>query len=172
MTEETVAQFGAVVIGGLIAIASGFVTTVLEDRQRQARLSRNLAMAFKGEIAALVGHARERRYVDRIGEVIAEIEATNEPFYMPLRIRHAYDRVYDNNVEQIGVLDGSLPELIPRFYTGLTSVLDDMANLSDGTYKELPVPVLLRVYRDVQRILGETLAVGERVVQEIDARYR
>jgi hypothetical protein len=172
MTEETVSQFGAVVIGGLIAITSGFVTTVLEDRQRRARLPRNLAMAFKGEIAALVDRARERRYADRISEVIAQIEATNEPFFMPLRIRFAYDRVFDNNVEQIGILGGPLPELIPRFYTGLTLVLYDMANLADGTSKGLPIPVLLRVYRDAQRVLGETLAVGERVIEEIDVRYR
>jgi len=83
-----------------------------------------------------------------------------------------HDRVYDNTTKQIGVLGGTLPALIPRFYTRFPSELDDGAKRADGTYKGPPIWVLLRVHRDAQRILGETLVVGERVIGEIDARYR
>lgn len=171
MTEQAVAQIVAVVVGGFIAIAGGFVTTILVDRQRHSRESRNLALAFKGEITALLTHAKERGYRTRIAEVIRQIEATQAPFYMPMRIRFRYDRVYDSNVERIGMLTGALPELIPLFYTRLTSFMEDMIGLADGTYQALDLPVLLRVYRDLDRILDETITAGERIIQEIDTHY-
>lgn len=172
MTPEAISQIVAVLAGGLIAIAGGFLTTILLENRRQAREARNLALAFKGEIGALLDHIRERGYARRIEEITAQIEASGEPFYMPMRIRFQYDRVYDANVERVGMLAGSLPELIPFFYTRFSSILEDMVNLGEGAYATLDVPTLLRVYRDAQRIMMATIELGERIDEEIERAYR
>jgi hypothetical protein len=172
MLDQMLAQILAVVVGGLLAIAGGFITPVLVDRQRQARESRNLALAFKGEITALLTLIKERRYLERFAEVTQQIEATQKPFYMPMRVRFRYDRVYESNVTRIGVLNGALPELLPLFYTRLTSMLEDISGLSEGTYASLELPTLLRIYRDLQSVLKESIILGERIVQEIDRQYR
>jgi hypothetical protein len=56
------------------------------------------------------------------GLLATQIEATGKPFYMPFRVRFAYDRVYQGNVSQVGLLRGRLPELVPAFYTRLTAI--------------------------------------------------
>lgn len=171
MSADAVSQIVAVLVGGLIAIAGGFLTTVLLENRRQRREARNLALAFRGEIGGLMEHIEERGYLRRFEEVIAEIEASGEPFYVPMRIRFQYDRVYDANVERIGMLAGELPALIPLFYTRFSSVLEDLVNMGEGVYEALDLPTLLRVYRDLHRILQATVALGERIEGEIEAYY-
>jgi hypothetical protein len=61
MIDPTVAQLIAVVVGGLIAIAGGILTTTVLEKQKQQRESRNLALAFRGEITSLLELIRERR---------------------------------------------------------------------------------------------------------------
>jgi hypothetical protein len=169
--DPAIIQLLAVVLGGLIAIAGGIISTTFVERQKQRQESYNLALAFRGEITALVELLRERRYTERIAEVIHQIEQTQEPFYMPMRIRYRYDRVYEENVGRLGLLKPPLSEMIPLFYTRLTSVMEDMVSLGDGTYVDLDLPVLLRIYRDSQRILELTTAEGDRILATIAEQY-
>jgi len=171
MTETAMLQLLAVIIGGVLATGGGILTSVYLERDKQKRESRNLAMAFKGEITALLQHIDERHYQQRFEQVIAEMEANNKPFLMPFRIRFRYDRVYDENVERIGMLKGQLPELIPLFYTRLNAIIEDMLSMGDDTYARLELDVLLRIYHDLQRILGETVEVGRTILQVIDEQY-
>src|SRR5690606_20423459 len=129
MTSQGVIQLGAVLLGSVLAIIGGILTTAYREEQAQRRESRNLALAFKGEITALLELNLERGYIQRVDQVIQQIEQTGKPFYMPLRIRFQYDRVYAANVGRIGILKSSLPEQIPLFYTRLTSLLEDFVSI-------------------------------------------
>ena len=170
-TELAILQLGAVIIGGVLATAGGILTTILIERVRRKHDSAQLAMAFKGEISALLQHVEERDYAGRIADVIAQMEETGEPFFMPVRIRLQYDRVYENNVERIGLLRDPLPERIPLFYTRLNSILEDFVNLAEGAYAGLEFAVLVRVYRDLHRLLERSLEDGGRIIREIDRVY-
>ena len=171
MTSAAIAQLVAVIIGGLLATMGGFVSTVLVAHHQRAVTSRSLALAFKGEISALLAHIEERRYARRFEEVIAQIESTGQPFLMPFRIRFAYDRVYQENVQQIGLLRGRLPALIPAFYIRLTGMVDDLSSMGDGTYSALGPDIVLRLYKDLHDILDKTVAQGGEIIAEIDAQY-
>lgn len=171
MTETATMQLLAVIVGGVLATGGGILTSVYLERDKQRRESRNLALAFKGEITALLKHIDERHYLGRFEQVIAEMEANKKPFLMPFRVRFRYDRVYDENVERIGMLKGQLPELIPLFYTRLNAIIDDMLSMGDETYARLELEVLLRIYRDLHRILGETVELGGQIIQVIDEQY-
>ena len=171
MTIEMLNSLLAVVVGGFLAIAGGYASTRLIEKHRQEQESRSLALAFKGEIMALLQYVERRNYAARFEQVIEQIEATQQPFFMPMRIRFAYDSVYQENVGRIGLLKGKLPELIPLFYTQLHAIMDDLANLGDRTYAELDLETLLRVYRDLQRFLAETASIGQAIVIEVDRQY-
>jgi hypothetical protein len=80
--------------------------------------------------------------------------------------------VYDQNVARIGVLKGQLPLQIPLFYTRLTSVLEDFSNLGDGRYSSLELDILLRIYRDLHRIIEAQIGLGNEILQEIDRVYK
>ena len=171
-SELAILQLGAVIIGGVLATAGGILTTIFIENQRRKHDSVQLAMAFKGEISALLQHVEERDYLGRISDVIAQMEETGEPFFMPARIRLQYDRVYENNVERVGLLSYPLPERIPLFYTRLNSILEDFVNLAEGAYSNLEFPVLLRVYRDLHRLLELSAEDGQSIIREIEVAYR
>ncbi len=160
-----------VIVGGLLAIVGGFVSTVMIENRRRRTEARNLALAFKGEITALRSHIEERGYAARFQQVIEQMEATRQPFFMPFRIRFSYDSVYQSNVSKVGLLEGSLPELVPTFYTYLHSLMEDLNNIGEGIYADLDLDVLLRIHKDLQRVLVKTTALGEQIIQEVDRLY-
>lgn len=164
-------QLMAVIIGGLIAITGGFLSTTLLERQRMTRDSKNLAFAFGGEITAVLELIKERNYEERFAQVISEIEETGAPFYMPFRVRFKYDRVYEANVSRIGLLALPLPKEIPLFYTRLASILEDLVSLGDGTYSQLELAILLRVYRDSRTAIQKAVSQGEGILKTIADVY-
>jgi hypothetical protein len=62
------------VLGGLIAMAGGVVTAIAQEGQKRKQDSYNLALAFRGEIAALLELIRQRNYVERLSQVRKQIE--------------------------------------------------------------------------------------------------
>lgn len=169
--EMAILQLSAVIVGGLLATAGGILTTLIIERQRRAHESKQLAMAFKGEIGALLQHVEERDYLGRISEVVDQIQYTGEPFSMRMRLRFKYDRVYENNLERLGLLKPPLPERIPLFYTRLNSILEDFINLAEGAYDQLELDTLLRIYRDLYRLMEKSLVDGKSIISEIDRLY-
>lgn len=171
MNTQMITQLVAVVIGGLIAITGGFLSTTVLERRRQRQESRNLALAFRGEITAILELIRERNYIKRFQQVIEQIEENGEPFYMPFHIRFKYDLVYTNNVSKIGLLKEPLHEQIPLFYTRLTSILEEMVNLGEGVYAKLELEILLRIYRDTRQAIQLTVSQGEEILATITEKY-
>lgn len=171
MTDQATAQLIAVIVGGLIAITGGFLSTTILERLRQQQDSRNLAFAFRGELTAVLELIKERNYIDRFTQVINQIEQTGQPFHMPFKIRFRYDRIYDGNVSRVGILKPPLPEQIPLFYTRLTSILEDMVSLGDGSYSQLEMDLLLRIYRDSRTAIQKTVSQGESILQAITDEY-
>lgn len=171
MDSEPWMQLVAVVVGGLLAIAGGILTTLLVERQRVRRDSLHLALAFRGEIGALLEHIRERGYVQRFATIAREIEETGQPFFTPVRVRFQYDRVYEANVGRLGLLKSPLPERIPLFYNRLVSIFEDLVSLGDGTYASLDIALILRIYRDCERLLAVSLKEGEEILRTIDEAY-
>lgn len=168
---DSLIALAPVIVGGLLAIVGGFLSTVMIENRRRRTEARNLALAFKGEIVALRSHIEERDYAARFQQVIEQMEATRQPFFMPFRIRFSYDSVYQSNVSKVGLLEGSLPELVPTFYTYLHSLMEDLNNIGEGVYADLDLDVLLRIHKDLQHVLVKTTALGEQIMQEVDRLY-
>jgi len=165
-------QLAAVIVGGMLTIAGGFLSSYLLERKKLELQSRNLALALRGEVSALLSIIEDRGYVERMAQVIQQIEQTQEPFYMPYHTRYSYDRVYGENVDKIGLLREPLPEMVATFYAQVNSLLEDMGNLAEGRYSQLGLPLLLRVYREAQRILMNTTKLGQEIITEIDRQHQ
>ena len=172
MTEQAIEQLLGVLLGGVLATAGGILTTLILDTRKNRQESFHLALAFRGEISALLELFEERNYVDRFSEVISKIEESGQPFYMPFKIRFKYDRVFEGNVSRIGILKTPLPELIPQFYTRFTSITEDLVSLGDGSYSQLELSHLLRIYRDNARLISQTLEEAKQLTATIDRLYK
>jgi hypothetical protein len=169
--SEALIPLVAVLLGGILSIAGGYFSTILIEKQRLEREQKNLALAFRGEVSAILHLIEDRGYVQRFADIIAEMERTDKPFYAPLRVRYQYDSVYRENVDKIGSLANPLPELLAVFYTRMASLLEDFSSLGDGTFASLSTQDLLRMYKSTLRVLTGATASGKEIVAKIDELY-
>lgn len=156
-----------VLIGGLISF---FSTTYIETR-KQATEARRLALAFQGEIRALIGIIDRRKYLDSIQWFIDQMEKTGNRYQFNLQVRRNYFLVYQNNVGNIGLLPCPLPALIARFYVQASSVLEDIESHRDGTLDGVGLPDFILSTKILHSLLQDTVLIGENIIEETGILY-
>ena len=160
-----------VLLGAVLSLAGGYVSTLLVENRREKRESRNLALAFKGELVALRKIVEERKYIEALKAAIDFIQKHNQPYHITVKVRHQYFNVYKNNVNKIGTLNSPLPEWIATFYTQANAVLEDLESYCDGTYATASPDVLLESYKELVRIFGGAMVLAQRICDEIERQY-
>lgn len=156
-----------VIIGGAI---SYFNTVRLETRKQEAE-SRRLALAFQGEIRALIGIIERRKYLESIQWLIEQMVKTGDKYKFNLQVRRNYFLVYQNNVGNIGLLPCPLPALIAQFYVQASSVLEDVESLRDGTLDEVNLPDFILTMKTLHSLLQDTVLIGENIIEETGILY-
>jgi len=156
-----------VVVGALV---SNFGTYLLEKR-KQAAESKRLALAFRGEIRALLELVKRRKYIETFQWFIEQMESTGNKYYPKMQIRREYFPVFTNNVGHIGLLKNPLPELIAQFYIQANSVLEDIESYRDGSLNDVGFADLVENTKEVCALFQETLSIGELIIKETEARY-
>ncbi|KVA04708.1 hypothetical protein WI41_21760 [Burkholderia latens] len=168
MADATIA---GVIVGGAISCASTIGITFAFDSYKQRRDAKNLALAFKGGIAAILSIVEERQYVKLIDETVANANA-GKPFGFPkVRVRRNYVELYNKNVERIGILHPLLAEKIPVFYTYVNSLLEDLESANEGDLHDLTAPVVLQLLLEFKTLLAKTLGLGSEIIAIIDSKY-
>ena len=156
-----------VVMGGAISYLN---TTRLETRKQEAE-SRRLALAFQGEIRALIGIIDRRQYLDSIQWVIDEMHRRGERVTFNLQVRRNYFLVFQNNVGNIGLLPCPLPALIAQFYVQASSVLEDIESHRDGTFDKVSLNDFIRSVQTLHSLLQDTVLIGENIIEETRILY-
>ncbi|KVM87627.1 hypothetical protein WT06_22020 [Burkholderia anthina] len=168
MAEATIA---GVIVGGAISCASTIGITFAFEYYKQRRDAKNLALSFKGSIAAILSIVEERQYVKLIDETVATANS-GKPFGFPIvRARRNYVELYNKNVERIGILHPLLAEKIPVFYTYVNSLLEDLESAAEGDLGGLTAPLMLKLLLEFQTLLAKTLELGSEIIAIIDSKY-
>jgi hypothetical protein len=156
-----------VIIGGVISF---FNTSRLETR-KQAAESRRLALAFRGEIRALLRIVNRRRYLEGFQSIVEKMETAQIKVPINIKVRREYFPVFKNNVTNIGSLECPLPELIAQFYVQANSVLEDIESYHDGTLEHDDIQSLTGRVKETHALLQETLVIGEEIIKEVNLLY-
>lgn len=157
----------AVMIGALISVCS----TYFLEKQKQVAESRRLALAFQGEIRALLGLIKRRKYLEGFRWAIEEMESTQKVVPINIQVRREYFPVFKNNVGSIGLLACPLPELIAQFYVQANSVLEDLESHRDGTLGDAEISFIIYNVKEMAELLQETLKIGEEIIKEVTQLY-
>ena len=161
-----------VLLGAVLSIAGGYVSTLFVENRREKRESRNLAFAFKGELLALKKIVEERKYIEGLRHAIEVVRTTKQSYQIVIHVRREYFNVYAKNVDKIGTLNSPLPEWIATFYTLANSVLEDLESHRDGTFADFEPDALLSSYEELLRIFQGAMTLVERICNEIEKQYR
>jgi len=160
-----------VLVGGIIAIIGGFISNLWFEWRRDRRLRKSLALAFQGEITALLEIATKRRYIDGLKDMLQYIENSGEPTIYHFRARREYFSVYKANVGKIGMLRPPLPNLVDRFYTQANAILEDIEQYEKTDPSTVDPKALVESYRELLALFEDTLSVGKQVIEEVSNQY-
>ncbi|MGD9520038.1 MAG: hypothetical protein AB7W28_11060 [Armatimonadota bacterium] len=156
-----------VVVGGVLAIAGGFASNVWLEYSRERKRRYALALAFQGEVRALLEIIEKRKYLEGLRAAKAQTETTSKTQSYHFRARRKYFSVFEANVGQIGILKPPLSELVARFYTQANSVLEDMERFEEVDPATVDPSVAIAAYEEVLSIFEDTVTVGEKIVNEV-----
>ncbi len=171
LTINDFLPLAGVVIGGVLAIAGGFVSTLWLESRRESKQRRALALAFQGEIGALLEIIEKRGYIEGLRETRAETEATGKTQGFYFRARRGYFSVFDANVSQIGILKPPLSGLVARFYTQANSILEDMERFEEAKPADVDPKVAIQAYDELIILFEDVVAVGRQIVKEVSRLY-
>lgn len=160
-----------VLLGGILSIAGGLLSNLFIECRRAKSARRNLALAFAGEISAIVEIVNTRQYIPNLRNAITYMEETGEIYPLHISVNRDYFNVYVSNVSNIGILGGRLPRMIATFYTQGNSVLEDINSLSNDALGESDVSFHIEAYKELLKLFESTIVVGHKIVCEIEKTY-
>ncbi|HTV48309.1 MAG TPA: hypothetical protein VMG59_07690 [Phycisphaerae bacterium] len=149
----------AVLIGGILATASGFITQLwLFHQERKA-----IAHALAGEINAILNIVRRRGYLEAFHELIEKVKQTQKPSKIVIQVKMEYFNVYKSNTDKIGRLPQKLTQRLVNFYTVAFSMIEDVLPESRHPKTVEESLRILEALRDMGKLLVEdgTLLVEE-----------
>ena len=121
----------AVVVGGLISLATSIAYHAWDRRQQRLSLQRML----KSEIQSVFSATERRQYEEKIREIIRQYREgeISEPYYrnFGLENRNILE-IYKNNLGKIGLLPKDMASKVVIFYKMLQGVIDDIVEIGDG----------------------------------------
>lgn len=142
---------GAALLGGILTMLGAIVT----EGVKRAHERRSLAMAFRGELLAVIEIVKLRRYEEVLDSIADMLERQQPVTVSPIRIERNYFPIYTGNASRIGILPPDIAERVSRTYTFANSFIEDATMPESKTITPAAVG-------DVE----QTLTVLRRVLQE------
>jgi len=169
--DAPTAQLLSALLGGALAIAGGIGAQWALDAQRRHAERRGLAGAFAGELAALFSAMEQRRWRDRMDDLIAETERTGKVPRVVFSVRHHYFRVFDANAGRLGVLDPPLPEMLAHHYIYSKMFLEFMEDLA-GKFDPHDTAAALEHLRAARDLVDEGIRRSPACLEEARRQAR
>jgi hypothetical protein len=156
-----------VVVGGIIGVAGGVLGPLLHEILRQNAERKNLTAALISEINSLLQIVERRKYFEELEKLISYARLDNSrdiKYIYRFSVRRNPFSVYDANLSKIGILKPPLPKKITQFYAQAASILEDIADMSEG--KNIPIDPKSSIERlEALLQLGkDTIELGREIV--------
>jgi hypothetical protein len=135
----------------------------LERSKRNAE-RKSLTAAIVAEVHALIEISKHRKYIEGVRLELSK--GQTDPAKcgnFGFSVRRNPMRVYESNLARIGILPAPLSRQVVSFYAGISSILEDMEDMSEGKIQRTPQD-RMRVLTEVLQLMEATLALGEKIV--------
>ncbi len=145
---------GGAVIGGVLTIWGNY----LRQHREQRQLARRVALGIAGEIEALLDISERRQY----GKWLRLAAESPTPVRVSISATRDYFKVFDANVDKLGLLSPDLAEKVAMFYVRVAGILEDfqtMSNPPPWTEEERR-----RFYRDTADLGDRAAELGRQAV--------
>jgi len=160
----------------LVGALLGGVINAAVRRYSAFKESKGIALAIRGEIAAIIEIVLKRRYLQHLEKFIRQLsdpthQLTVNDIVAP-RISQDYFPVFNSVANKIGLLaDQSDP--VASFYTKAKSIIEDIHALEEVRGKiimgsmAIDKQALLEVVTELRDLLHDTLRIGFQAVEDL-----
>jgi hypothetical protein len=154
-------------MGGVLTFSGGLLGNFLLQKQQRNAEKINLASAFCGEIQALIRIIERRQYIRAIDLTIRGLQA-GKKISLTIRITRDYLRVYDKNVDKIGILPSPLPEKIVDFYMAIVGIYEDLDLINEaGFYEQKSTKECIFILTNILSSIQLVSETGQEICQKI-----
>lgn len=160
-------QLLAVIIGGILAIAGGIAGNYIFLHSQRKLDRENLKGGFLGEITALNSIVKKRKYIEYLEGILATMKKDRAKLPFTFEVTYNYFKVYENNVDKLGLLNQPLPELIAQFYTQCFAILEDINLIKKIGIEEISTEQLVTYYGELLSLFKDNVALGEKIIYKI-----
>jgi sugar/nucleoside kinase (ribokinase family) len=151
-------------LGGIIAITGSLVGIYATQYFQRKNEGKNIASAFYGEISAILGMIKKRKYIEGAIEALEYMNETGKGQIFHFNYKKDHFKVYEQNISKIGLLNDPLPEKIVLFYTYIFAVLQDIEDISKPDYTFPETAELKELFQELLDISTEIITLGEEIL--------
>jgi hypothetical protein len=150
------------IIGGVLAILASITTTSFAEWSKTRNRRRSLALAFAGEMGAILDIIDRRHYLRELEQLVEKNSTT--PYVV--QVRQNYFLVYESNMGEIGLLPGGLSEEVARFYIYVKSLVENATPL-EPDYRPLIGPA--EHLAELRDMLHEVTKIAPALVKRLQS---
>ena len=158
-------------IGGVLGIAGSLLSQAWLELYRTRKARETLALAFEGEIGALLQIIETRGYVEALRRARERTKTSGMVHQYFFRARREYFKVFEADVGRIGTLKPPLPLLVSRFYTQVNAIIEDMEVFEGVDPAGIDPKLAVTAYDQLLVIFESMIATGHKVILEISRLY-
>lgn len=166
------------IIGGAIALLASFGATWFAKFLEVRNQSKQLALAIKGELQAIVHILSLRQYSTGLRSAAIQMQKEGVPLLSFISIEQDYTQIFKSNCSKIGILGNGLPTDVAIVYTQISALLDDISFLNACSLKQQESTVyrpgvedLIPRFKSIADLLDDTTQKAKKVCTDIDLTY-
>jgi uncharacterized YccA/Bax inhibitor family protein len=146
----------ATISGVFIGSVSSFLTTYLLENIKARRLKKQITIALISEIKALLVIVEYRKYLWGLHQAVSDLNLGKYSLVkFTIKFPEHYSRVYQANVESIGIIESDIASKIIEFHQLIDSFAQDVSIggvAAEGTD--------LRIFEELIYVLNRAIEIG------------
>ena len=135
----------------------------LLQRSERRQLARCVARGLAGEIDALLHIVECRQSLSEIKKAAQSAD----PQPLSVSVSQNYSRMFDANVDKLGLLDGDLPGKVADFYVQGSALIEDFRTISHPGLALLAAGVRQELFAQMADLLEETVALRKAAADKL-----
>lgn len=168
MEQSLWAQLAPVLVGGAIGLTGGLGAAAVPELLRTRAERRALSAAIVAEVEGILAIVERRQFIESLRDTLAKAEVEPNPriaHWFSFSVRADPFAVYRANLARIGLLRTPPAALVVQFYTGATSILEDIADFRQGALADAGRSESRRRLRELLELFERVREIGQEIVR-------
>jgi len=156
-------------VGGVIAITGNIILSYFNEKNKAKLNANSLKAALAAEIENICHLLRTRKYLDGLRAAVDSIKEDGIHRTFKARVNLNYSKIYDANLENIGLIGVDLSSKVCKFYSICSAVIEDLNALYADEYHDYGPGQMIEIYENMIGLVSSMLKLGDEIAQIVSS---